>query len=177
MADATSGDARAGSRTGTAGGRLARHAWKIHFALGFIFLLFGIGDLSMGLAADPTIAESITGMSVADLEAQQPQATHLADFQSRGGGVWILSMSILLMAVAWQPFRRGERWAWWAMWGTFPLATVILLGMSTTVTLEGDSLPPPFLSAPIFLAAAVLAQLMALPRPLRGLRAHSNGGT
>lgn len=158
-------------KTNGAGGRIARHAWKVHFAMGFIFFLFGVGDITMGLAADPTIAESITGMSVADLEAQQPQATSLADFQSRGGGVWILSMSILLMAVAWQPFRRGERWAWWAMWGSFPLATVILLAMSTTVTLEGDSIPPPFLSAPIFLVAAVVAQVMAWPKPLPGASA------
>lgn len=135
--------------------------------MGLIFALFGAGDMGLGLAADPGIAEGVTGMSLDEMRTQQPELTNLIDFQVRAGGAWLLSMAILLMGVASQGFRRGERWAWWTMWGSFPLATVLLLAIGSTVTLAGDVIPPPMLSAPVFLAVAVIAQLMAWPKPLR----------
>ncbi len=71
---------------------------------------------------------------------------------------------ILAAVIAWTSFRGGERWAWYALW-TLPLLNVLIfLIQYTSLDLSTGVLPPPLLSAPVFLAIAVVGLLLPIRR-------------
>lgn len=137
-----------------------RHAWKVLFALALIFALFGAGDLILGASADPQITESVAGRSMDEIERSDPRVGNLINLHVRLGGAWILSGSILTMAISATAFRRGERWAWYVMWATFPLLVALIYAVYFSTELVPGPLPPPMLSAPLFLVLSIVALLL-----------------
>lgn len=138
--------------------------WIILLIVSIIFALFGLGDIIQATAADPAIVQAITGMTPAEIGAADPRLLVLVDQQVRAGGAAIMVAGILAAAIAWTSFRGGERWAWYALW-TLPLLNVlILLVMYTHTDFSTGVLPPPLLSAPIFLAITIVALLLPLRR-------------
>lgn len=141
-----------------------RHAWIILFAVGIIFALFGAGDIALGTAADPAIVEGLTGMTPEEIGEVDPAILHLVNQQTRAGGAAILVAGLLAAAVAATSYRRGERWAWYALW-TLPLLNVLIfLLMYAGLDPASDVLPPPLLSAPVFLALCVAGLLLPVRR-------------
>ncbi len=141
-----------------------RGAWIILFLVAVIFALFGLGDIILGTAADPAIVEAITGMTPEEIGAADPRILALVEQQIRAGGAAFMVGGILAAAIAWTSFRGGERWAWYALW-TLPLLNVLIFVIQyTSLDLSTGVLPPPLLSAPVFLAIAVVGLLLPIRR-------------
>ena len=70
-----------------------------------------------------------------------------------------LGYGLLALAVTWIPYRRGERWAWWALFVSVGLSQFLsLLRAVMLVTGEGLSTPA------TLLAFSLLALLAGAPR-------------
>ena len=88
----------------------------------------------------------------------------LANLQTRASGAIFLIFGLLAASVAWTGFRRGERWAWYALL-TLPLLNILIfVVMYTSVDFAAGVLPPPLLSAPVFLAITVVGLLLPIRR-------------
>lgn len=136
----------------------------ILFVVSVIFALFGLGDIIAATAVDPAIVQGLTGLTPEELGAVSPQALHLANYMTRAGGVAFLIVGLLAAAIAWTGFRRGERWAWYALL-TLPLLNVLIFVlMYTHVDFSAGVLPPPLLSAPVFLAITLVGLLLPIRR-------------
>ncbi len=92
-----------------------RHAWKLLFAMGVVFLVLG-APLLFGVHLDPIHEERILGMTIEELEASDPRFFDLFIFNVISGGVLFLGIAILVMAISMTAYRRGEKWAWYALW-------------------------------------------------------------
>lgn len=131
----------------------SRHAWKFLLGLVAVIGLFGIGDVILGLDADPGIPLAVTGLTIDEIRASGGTLTELIELQVRSGGVHLIVMSAVWATVVLIPFRRGERWAWYAMW-TFPFWAASVAVAFLFVELQPDTPPPPpAISGWIFLAA------------------------
>ncbi len=77
-------------------------------------------------------------------------------FDEQLAGVAWAGLCVLAAAVAWLPYRRGERWAWYALWAfaAVVIATAVLLlgnGGSVAMMYVGQA------------AVVVLALLLGIP--------------
>jgi hypothetical protein len=130
-----------------------RHAWKFLLSLVAVIGLFGIGDVILGLDADPAIPLAVTGLTIDEIRASGGTLADLIDLQVRAGGVHLIVMSAVWAALVLIPYRRAEKWAWYAMW-TFPLWAASVAVAFLFVELQPDTPPPPpAISGWIFLAA------------------------
>ena len=59
--------------------------------------------------------EGFTGASWSQLVDESPQAADFILLVFRMYGVYGVAFSLLAIAIAATAFRRGERWAWWAL--------------------------------------------------------------
>lgn len=136
-----------------------RQGWKLLLGLVVIIGLFGVGDIIRGMDADAAIPKGVSGLSPDEIRETSPELARLADLQVRSGGVHLLVMSILWTVIMLVPFRRGEKWAWSAMW-TFPAWSLAAAVMFLFVDLvPGQPTPPPAISGWIFF---VLTSLLLL---------------
>jgi len=72
---------------------------------------------------------------------------------------WALGYAILAIAVIWMPYRRGEKWAWWALFLSLGLSQFLSLGRAITLgTTAGTAAPA------ILLAFVLLGLLAGAPR-------------
>lgn len=140
-----------------------RHGWKFLLALVVVIGLFGIGDLILGLDADPAIPEGVAGMSPDQMRETSTELAHLADLQVRAGGIQLTLVAVLWTTILLIPFRRNEPWAWWAMW-SFPAWALAVAVMFLFVELQPDQpIPPPAISGWVFFALTA-ALLLATRR-------------
>jgi hypothetical protein len=72
-----------------------------------------IGPRSMPIL--PAGYEGFTGSSWAAMEVASPKTTEYATLLFRMFGLYGVAFSLLAIAIAATAFRRGERWAWWAL--------------------------------------------------------------
>ena len=134
---------------------LERHAWWGLLLITATLVIFGVTDVASGAAADPAIAHALTGMTLAELEAEGPDAYRLFDFMTRVNGWSLVLAGALGTAILVFSFRKGSRWAWGVMW----LLPVWAMGVPIFYLVagleEGQPLPPPMISAPIVALLAV----------------------
>jgi hypothetical protein len=72
---------------------------------------------------------------------------------------WALAYAILSLAVIIWPYRRGERWTWWALVFSVVLAQILSLGRAVTLgTAMGLTTPG------LLLAFSLLGLLLGAPR-------------
>ncbi len=70
-----------------------------------------------------------------------------------------LGYALLALAVTWIPYRRGEKWAWWALLGSLGLSQLLSLARAIMlVTTAGVSTPA------VLLAFMLLGLLAGAPR-------------
>ncbi len=142
-----------------------RHGWLVFLGLSIIITLFGLGDVfaggsTFGGGEAPTM-QGITGMTWEQLQAESPNTVKLIDFVVRSGGAQLFLLGLLSCAVSANAFRRGERWAWFAMW-LWPLwlAFVPLL-LLAVVKQPSAGIPPPLVSGTIFFLLAMMTLLLS----------------
>lgn len=103
-------------------------AWVLLLAYG-LFPLFAVAtdlsaDFSIGIPADHqrTFAQ-LSGSSWEGAKRTAAGATHYITLLEKGYAIHELVFALLFLAIVAVPFRRGERWAWWACW-TLMIANV-----------------------------------------------------
>ena len=101
-----------------------RNAWKVFTVLGVIVVLFGAGDIASGgtslQSGEAVLFRSMTGTTWDELRAANPGAAKLIDYLWRAEGAALILVGLLTVAISLTALRRGDRWAWYAMW-VFPL--------------------------------------------------------
>ena len=107
---------------------MARRAWMLFFVLGVGSVLAAPIGL-VGRPPDPPSAEGMTGLTLAEIGARMPGISSYIESLARQLGNFMLAFGVLLAAVAAGPFRRGERWAWSALW-IVPVILAIQFGTS-----------------------------------------------
>jgi hypothetical protein len=143
-----------------------RRGWAFLFGFAIVIGLFGIGDVILGMAADEAIAEGVTGLTMAEIEALSGPVATLINLQVRAGGAQLLALGIVWCTILAIPFRRGERWAWYVMW-TFPLWSLGVGIHFLFVDLQPDApTPPPAISGWVFFVLTA-ALLLVSRRPVR----------
>jgi hypothetical protein len=68
---------------------------------------------------------------------------------------WALGYALVAIAVTWIPYRRGEKWAWWALFVSLGLSQFLSLGRAVMLATTAGT------GAPAVLLAFVLLGLMA----------------
>jgi len=72
---------------------------------------------------------------------------------------WALGYALLAIAVIWTPYRRGEKWAWWALLASLGVSQFLSLGRAIMLATTGGTAAPA-----ILLAFVLLALLAGAPR-------------
>ena len=110
--------------------RLRRLAWLV-VVIGDVGLLAwgAMAALAPGHLLGPDSApilqaeyESFTGHSWSELMAVSPKATDFMTVLFRVYGAYVVAVGLLAIMVAATAFRRGDRWAWWALLVTNTIA-------------------------------------------------------
>lgn len=144
--------------------RIRRAARWFLAAIAGLFAFFGAGDVVGGAAFEPTGSVSLTGKTLEALGAESPDALRVIDANARSGGLVLLSLGVLLLVILAVPYRRGERWAWWAMW-LLPawIVSSLVLGLTRGYA-PGQGPSAAALSGVVFAVLAALALFVDAPR-------------
>lgn len=100
---------------------LAKHstaadvAWVVLFLDGMLLLCSALFWITRGRFFDPGFYEAITGGAWSIAAALMPSLDRVATASVRFAGLLGVATSALVIAIATTSFRRGERWAWYAM--------------------------------------------------------------
>lgn len=100
-----------------------RYAWLLFFILGVVAAI-AAPILLLGNPPDPPSPEGFTGLSSDEINARIPGMSGYISSVSTQLGNFILTSGVLMAAMAAGPFRRGEKWAWYAFW-VIPLMLLI----------------------------------------------------
>jgi hypothetical protein len=99
-----------------------KYAWTLFFVLGIINLIaaltFLIAPPGTGGPATGEF-EAVIGVRWSELVASNPQAANLIGdaviYSQRVLGAFLLSLAVVILAVSLKSYRRGEKWAWYAL--------------------------------------------------------------
>ncbi|MFP5253351.1 MAG: hypothetical protein ACLGH4_06105 [Actinomycetes bacterium] len=136
-----------------------RIGWVLLVLAGLPFVLFGVtavlfgvsaSDFPVGLPGGPDAVDSTTGVPWQEVVSGNATAMTLLRGVSRVAGLAFLGFGLLVITVAVVPYRRGERWAWYALW-----VVPVFMGGLVVHELGGD-----FVQMPALLLAASLAGLL-----------------
>jgi hypothetical protein len=130
--------------------------------LSAIFALLGLGDVTWGIAFEPTTALAITGKTVDEIRAESPAAFTVIDYIYRGGGITLTLFTTLMTVVLAIPYRRGEWWSWWAAWLLPIWASAVFLLFLVQGTAPGQAISGVAWSGVVF--AVVIAILLLIDR-------------
>ena len=133
-------------------------AWPFTLVLGLLNAADGILLLVAGGDAEADTILRVTGVSWADLGAQQPAVAHYIGNLLAIIGVLIVGLSLFVIATSLTAYRRGRRRSWYAMW-LLPLYYVVtaLILYSEGEIFSSDALSVELLV--FFLAFAAVVQL------------------
>jgi len=115
-----------------------KHAWIIFFIFGLLSVISSPIGL-LGVPPNPPTPESTTGLTANQIAARIPGISNYIGGIARQLGNFMLGMGVLIMGIAFVPFRRGEKWAWYAFW-IIPVVLMIQLANSFLSTPGGGYL-------------------------------------
>jgi hypothetical protein len=148
-----------------------RNAWAIFTGLMVIIVVFGLGDLQQGAATfvsgEVVLFGRLTGTTWDELRVADPGAAHFVDYQVRVGGIYLVMIGSLTAAISVTAFRRGERWAWYAMW-VWPLGVAAAAALIANSMGPGTGIPIPIMSGAFFVVVMVATLGLSARRYLRG---------
>ncbi|MCC6174896.1 MAG: hypothetical protein IT305_06300 [Chloroflexi bacterium] len=142
---------------------LGRHAWLVWAGISMLFALFGLDDFRQGAATygggERVLFEGISGTTWDALQASQPAVANMVDTLVRMSGIDLAILGLLSLAIALTGVRRGERWAWRAMWALplWLITQIVVLTLANKV--PGAGVPVPVMSG-TFLLVVTLPTLL-----------------
>jgi hypothetical protein len=98
-------------------------------------------DIALGADSDRLIPQALTGKTIQQLEAESADAYGMFDFTVRINGWTLVLLGVLLALIVLIPFRRGERWAWWAAWA-LPIWAAVVPVFFLVAGVHPDQPPP-----------------------------------
>lgn len=143
----------------------ARFGWIVFLVLSLIIALFGLGDILTGgstfAGGEAPTVQGISGMTWQELGSDSPNAANMINYLVRAGGAHLFVFGVLSLVVAATAFRRGDRWAWCAMW-LWPLWLVLIIVILLSAYKQpGPGIPPPLVSGSVFIVLTVLTLLVS----------------
>ena len=122
-----------------------------------------------GKAILPAGYEGYSGASWSDLAGAAPMSAAYMTVLYRMYGVYNVLFGLLCTAIAVTAFRRGERWAWWALLVGNTVALTAAMTYDWAVNAIGPFELTEYLGlALVWGALAITAPLRAAGRPLQG---------
>ena len=142
-------------------------SWVILLIVSCAIILVSAGSLWRGYSGSPDGLTPEYGLTQIE-EQGGAQATKAFRGRRVTAATWAIGYALLAIAVTWIPYRRGERWAWWALLVSLGLSQLLslarALALATTVGL----------ATPALLFAFVLLGLLAgVPRVFTRLNLKS----
>ncbi len=135
--------------------------------LGLFYVFGAVADLtadaSAGIPADHQHTfTTLAGNSFSDAKATAPGTASYITLLERGYALHELTFALLFLAIVAFPFRRRQRWAWWAAW----LPMIANLGYTLTFGVHSPTILVRSLIATVGLPVLLLAFIPAFfPRP------------
>jgi hypothetical protein len=157
-----------------------RHlAWLVLLVADAGLLLWGAGAAAIpghlpgpgGTPILPAGYEGYSGGSWHRLAAASPQTAGYITLVFRMYGIYIVAFSLLAVVIAATAFRRGDRWAWWALLVGNTIAYVSAMTYDRIVGAIG-----PFEWSEYLGLAVIYASLAVTAPALTGRRAARSGG-
>ena len=137
-----------------------RHAWKVLLGVNLLVGFFGIGDMLGGASdlqnGETIMMHSLTDMSWNELQAASPNAANLIDMKFRTDGATLAAFAVLSAAICLTGFRRGQRWAWYALWALPAWLALIIFFVSNSVKHPRYGIPVPIISGSILFAICAI---------------------
>src|SRR5262245_23328846 len=90
-----------------------KYAWIIIFIFGLLAVITA-PIILLGKPPNPPSPQGATGLTLEQMEARMPGVHGYISSISRQLGNFMLAMGVLVMGIAAVPFRKGEKWAWFA---------------------------------------------------------------
>jgi hypothetical protein len=97
---------------------IAHYTWLVFFSYGILLLFASLYWIFAGMPFDRLTYEKIINTSWTDFIAgSSPHTIKLISALVRelGGNIGIVA-SILIMAISFFSYRKGEKWAWYSLW-------------------------------------------------------------
>jgi hypothetical protein len=133
-------------------------SWVILLVLSAFIALASVGSLIQGYSkSDETISRDY---STVQMKEQGGDEAFKA-FKARRvtAATWALAYALLAIAVTLVPYRRGEQWAWWALFVAIGLSQILSMARAITVgTTSGAG------TAGVLLAFTLLGLMAGAPR-------------
>ena len=139
--------------------RRSRVPLVVLVAISVVLVLFGVGDILQGPDADPGITRAISGSDPGDVRAAEPTGFRLYDFAIRMGGLNLVIIGLLLIAILVGPYRADQRWAWTTMWLLPAWALAVPAVYIAFGPAPGQAAAPPMISGPIVAVVTGLSLL------------------
>jgi hypothetical protein len=148
-----------------------RNGWTIFTGISLVSALFGLGDVISGgstfALGETVMFNRLTGTTWDALQAADPGAANVIDYQVRASGAGLLLLGIFSLAICVTALRQGERWAWYAMW-VWPLGVALIVAVLWSATRgPGEGIPVPIISGSITIVISVLTLALSARRFLR----------
>jgi hypothetical protein len=147
-----------------------RKGWTIFSGISLVTAVFGLGDVIGGgstfASGEVVLFNRMTGTTWDALQAADPGAAKLIDYQVRAGGAGLLLLGVLSLAICMTALRRGERWAWYAMCA-WPLGMALIVAVLWGAAGPGNGIPVPVISGSIVIAMSLLTLVLSARRYLR----------
>jgi len=93
-----------------------KYAWVILLALGLLWFVVGLYSIFLPEGVFETDVQSVTNLPWSELKASSPLAADFVIFIYGLLGLLKLSWSFFVLAITLTGYRKGEKWAWYAMW-------------------------------------------------------------
>jgi hypothetical protein len=160
----------------TAMQRLRRIAWLVILIadaglLGWGAMAALLPEHLAGPGATPILAAGYEGFSGASWQALTGASPGAAGFMLvlfRVYGAYVVAFGLMTIAIAVTAFRRGERWAWWALLVGNTIAFVSAMTYDRTVNAIGPFEMTEYLGLTVIYGAlAATAPFLAAGRPVR----------
>ena len=157
-----------------------RHSWKVLLGVSLLLGLFGVGDMFGGASdlqnGEKVYMTGVTGMTWNDLKSTSPTVARLIDTNFRGNGASLTTVALLSLAICLTAFRKGERWAWFALWA-LPLWMLLTVFFISTVEKQpGAGTPVPVISGSILATICAAALGLSYRKFFRSRYESKNGG-
>ncbi len=91
---------------------MKRASWIILVVAGGLTLLASLASLSNAYFSG---AERIGGVTIGELASGRPEVITALRARRATAAAYAAGFAVLLLAIVLGPYRRGDRWAWWAI--------------------------------------------------------------
>ncbi len=110
-----------------------RQAWLGFLAIGILGLIFGAYSYVLAQPLEPETFARITGVSWEEAQQSLPGMAEYVSIIVQSQAQFMLAFGALVVALAAVPYRKGEAWAWYALW----VVPILLITLGLRVFLLG----------------------------------------